>query len=242
MGVVLWTGGALWAAVKGRALLAFGLSLALFSILPYFVIPSIPLVEYKAYPFLIGSALVLASIAAGLKGQTCRKVCLGLFLLLLIASAVETYKQARTWRSRVSVWQQALRVYPDNPTPRVNLASFAMHAGREEEASAHLSEAIKSMQRVLKRSGVPIHARWAWGLYTLGRMKQRNGYNGIAKFCYLYSLKFDPEYRPSLFYLAKVLGEEGRRNEGRRYLQQFRALVRDPYEQRKLQELEPLYR
>ena len=52
------------------------------------------------------------------------------------------------YRSRVSIWQQDVRVDPDHPAALFNLASALLDAGRPEPAAAYFDRGIRALERL----------------------------------------------------------------------------------------------
>ena len=56
--------------------------------------------------------------------------------------------RADDYRSRISIWQQDVRVDPDHPAALFNLASALLDAGRIEPAAAHFDRGIQALEQL----------------------------------------------------------------------------------------------
>jgi len=81
-----------------------------------------------------------------------RRAALAAALALLAVACValgwRTVVRLDDYRSRISIWQEDVRVDPDHPAAIFNLASALLDAGRPEPAAAHFDRGIQALERM----------------------------------------------------------------------------------------------
>jgi hypothetical protein len=80
--------------------------------------------------------------------HTARAVGLALFTAACVGLGWRTAVRLDDYRSRVSIWQQDVRVDPDNPAALFNLATALLDAGRPERAAVYLDRGIRALERL----------------------------------------------------------------------------------------------
>jgi len=256
LAMLVLAGGMVWAALRGRVLAATGGALLFFAFLPYLVVPSRAVVEYKAYPILAGAALLLA---AGLRRLApARRARPGVWIALgvaAVACAAVTWGQARTWTDPLSVWRQALVAHSDNPEPKTALAYDALQRAEAayerrdrpaydralDEMGEYLKLAARNIQAIHERSGPLVKNNWCWTFDLLALWFKRRGRLDLAEGHWKQALAFNPDYVPAMYNLAGLLLQQNRHAEAREFYQMARAHIHDPYEQQLVQQLAPYF-
>ncbi len=231
-------------ALRARLrLLAVGLGFGLSHVLPYLILPSRAVVEYKAYPLLAGGVLALLGGAEWFvlrSGPRARRGSLIAAALLVAGSLLVSAGQVRAWRSAETLWRQATRAEPDNPECRGYLALALYKAGRLEEATRQLGIAVRDVRGLLDRYGSLNFTNWAWVVQGLGYMHDVQGRVAQAEALYREALVIDPHHRDTLLDLAKLLARQGRRQEAIAICARARSLGGDAYWREKIAQVEAM--
>ncbi len=80
--------------------------------------------------------------------RAARGVGLALVGLACLGLGWRTGVRADDYRSRISIWQQDVRIDPDHPAALFNLASALLDAGRVEPAVAHFDRGLQALLRL----------------------------------------------------------------------------------------------
>jgi len=118
---------------------------------------------YLALAAVIGLVVVGGFVAlrawAGANPRRMRAVrAAGLALLAMACVALGWRTGVRTddYRSRVSIWQEDVRIDPDHPAALFNLASALLDAGRPEPAAVYFDRGIQALERLDPETGAAL--------------------------------------------------------------------------------------
>jgi tetratricopeptide (TPR) repeat protein len=110
---------------------------------------------YLALAALIGLVVAGGFVAfrawAGAKPKrvaAARAAALALFAAACLGLGWRTSVRLDDYRSRVSIWQQDVRVDPDNPAALFNLSAALLDAGRPEQAARYLDRGMRALERL----------------------------------------------------------------------------------------------
>ena len=190
---------------------------------------------------LIGLSLPVAWGLAALasRGRVARAAVAATAAVALLALGAATFRQVQVWRDSRTLFQHALEVTSDNHVAHMNLGLALMHAGRLDEASLHLTAAVRlapsspmaqGLLGELRASqarwreaadhfraalrGKRDAARWNTGLgralVELGAALAAQGERGEAIVHFERALILRPDLDSVRAQLARALAEEGR--------------------------------
>lgn len=126
---------------KRQKFLSFSLFWIYLFLLPYFFIVSEELmVEYRVYPAIFGSVLIIAWLIASLPQEKLRKF--GIVFLIFFFSAV-TFSRNLVWRDSVSLWRDAARKSPEKPRTHCNLGNAYLSKGFIDLAMEEYMQTLK---------------------------------------------------------------------------------------------------
>jgi tetratricopeptide (TPR) repeat protein len=80
--------------------------------------------------------------------RAARAAGLALFAAACLGLGWRTGVRLDDYRSRVSIWQQDVRVDPDNPAALFNLATALLDAGRPERGAVYLDRGVRALERL----------------------------------------------------------------------------------------------
>jgi Tfp pilus assembly protein PilF len=110
---------------------------------------------YLALAAVIGLVVVVGFVAlrtwAGVRPnrvRAARGAGLALVGVACLGLGWRTGVRADDYRSRISIWQQDVRIDPDHPAALFNLASALLDAGRSEPAAAYFDRGIQALERL----------------------------------------------------------------------------------------------
>jgi tetratricopeptide (TPR) repeat protein len=125
----------------------------------------------------------------------------------LVCFGLLTSAQVAHWKDSESLWNQALKVVPDNAVAHMNLAEFLRATDRHEQAIEHVAHALRSERLGKLPNGYCVRAR---SLLALGRLEE-------AEQGFLAALDRDPNHERSLNELVTLLKKLGRHEESERF-------------------------
>lgn len=234
--------GAVWCAYRRQPLAALGLALGVSALLPYMVLPSRPVVEYKAYLGLAGAVLLGVDLLGRLFTESSdRRILTGLFLVLFVWSGYVTHGHAAGRSSPERIWHHAIQLYPGNPEPKTALAELYLAQGRDREARKLLESAVGDVTHALEAERLPLVHNWHWPFHALAAYCRRHRQPERAEVLWRNALELFPSYVDAHCGLAELYLERGDREAARRSFDQARRYRRDNYDEALIQRLAPRF-
>jgi tetratricopeptide (TPR) repeat protein len=131
-----------------------------------------------------------------------RKIFLAvLAAIILSALTVRTFLQVGYWQNAVTLFENAIKVTPDNPLAQNNLGAALYEDGRFDEASAYFTKAIQ------------INPEYANAHNNLAILLSGQGKYEEAELHYLEAIKFDTEHPDAHYNLGSLLLRQKRYKE-----------------------------
>jgi protein O-mannosyl-transferase len=205
-----------------------------------------------AYVPLIGLFVAIAWAGAELatgRGPAVRLTVAAAALGVLVAATAASTRQAGYWRDSITLYEHSLRVAPDPPYLRYNLATALERAGRTDEAiqqyrrtiAVHprYSNAHNNLGRALLAQGliddaiqecgeaVRLDPRNAQAHNNLGRGLELKGRLDEAVAQYREAIAVKPDYVLGQFNLARLLHAQGQLDEAIAHYQEALRLQPD---------------
>jgi Flp pilus assembly protein TadD len=136
-----------------------------------------------------------------LRQRACRFACFGMFMLVVAAEAFATFQQAQVWASSVTVFSQARRLYPHDPTINLQLALGFLDEGQNAKAVSLSLEVIATKPKDAK----------AWRI--MGTALGHLGHANEAKKALGKAIFFDPTLTVAYLDLSKLEADSGNTKE-----------------------------
>jgi Flp pilus assembly protein TadD len=136
-----------------------------------------------------------------LRQRACRFACFGMFMLVVAAGAFATFQQAQVWASSVTVFSQARRLYPHDPTINLQLALGFLDEGQNAKAVSLSLEVIATKPKDAK----------AWRI--MGTALGHLGHANEAKKALGKAIFFDPTLTVAYLDLSKLEADSGNTKE-----------------------------
>ncbi len=136
--VLLVVGAGAW-KLRGRH--AWAASWILITLLPVLVVTrvAVPVAERNLYLASVGFVWLVADVLSRLG----RRNVMVLTVTIVIASIAVDVRRVSDWRDDLTLWKQALRIYPEDQTIRLNIASELGRRRQYDSALSYLEEILK---------------------------------------------------------------------------------------------------
>jgi len=153
--------------------------------------------EHRLYLPMFGFALSVTALFFHLPGGKNLKASAALFLAVVIACTVGTFRRNAVWKTDVSLWEDAARKSPRKPRTRMMLGRALDRAGDIEGARREYETALS------------LYRNYPEALVNLGTTYYREGGLERAKALFERALDITPSYDRAHLNLGTVLYREG---------------------------------
>ena len=135
----------------------------------------------------------------------------------LIACGVLTHSQVAIWNNSVKLWTHAIEVDPDNYVAHGHLADLRYVEGDFQRTIEHIKRSLQS-----KRTGSvgKVYSNWGACLVAINRAAE-------AEEKFRMALTIDPYQEGALSELARILNEQGRKEEAAPFAARFANIQRE---------------
>ncbi len=219
LGLLLAWSAALAAALRrGLVPETLGLGFALAHFLPYLVLPSRAVVEYKAYPLLLGMGVAAVGWLSRRAERPGFKALTVAFMLVILLGAFATYGQARAWQNPRTLWAQTLAMSPRNPEALTQAAYFRYVDGDIAGSLRFLRQAVEAIHETETRSGKLPFTPFSWTYQSLGYVLYEQRQYAEAETNFLQALAYNPANVMALTDYGVMLAGQGRLADAREML------------------------
>lgn len=188
---------------------------------PTLVVPLPKMVAAERRMYLPLAGLVVLAVVGGYRWLVARwpaagrRIALGLALVLVVAASLTSAARLTAYRSKVTIWRDAVLHQPDDPMAHYNLGVALVDEGRAlDEARAHFEQAVR------------LDPEYAMAFDNLGSVLNRLGRPEEALAQFEQALRLEPADVVALNNLGATLTSLGRAEEAVAPLE--RALAVDP--------------